>query len=64
MNENPIYSTVYDDEEEVARVMQDYDLLAIPVTDSEKRLVGIITIDDIVDVLEESATEDIQKWRL
>ncbi|MDY6894015.1 MAG: magnesium transporter [Thermotogota bacterium] len=61
MNENPIYSTVYDDEEEVARVMQDYDLLAIPVTDSEKRLVGIITIDDIVDVLEESATEDIQK---
>ncbi|MBL5981597.1 magnesium transporter [Petrotoga sp. 8T1HF07.NaAc.6.1] len=61
MNENPIYSTVYDDEEEVARIMQDYDLLAIPVTDSEKRLVGIITIDDIVDVLEESATEDIQK---
>jgi magnesium transporter len=61
MNETPIYSTVYDDEEEVARVMQDYDLLAIPVTDSEKRLVGIITIDDIVDVLEESATEDIQK---
>ncbi len=61
MNENPIYSTVYDNEEEVARVMQDYDLLAIPVTDSEKRLVGIITIDDIVDVLEESATEDIQK---
>jgi len=61
MNENPIFSTVYDDEEEVARIMQDYDLLAIPVTDSEKRLVGIITIDDIVDVLEESATEDIQK---
>ncbi|POZ90129.1 magnesium transporter [Petrotoga sp. SL27] len=61
MNKNPIFSTVYDDEEEVARIMQDYDLLAIPVTDSEKRLVGIITIDDIVDVLEESATEDIQK---
>lgn len=61
MNEDPTYVTVYENEEEVARIMQDYDLLAIPVTDSEKRLVGIITIDDIVDVLEESATEDIQK---
>ncbi|RAO98599.1 magnesium transporter [Petrotoga sp. 9PW.55.5.1] len=61
MNEDPTYVTVYENEEEVARIMQDYDLLAIPVVDSEKRLVGIITIDDIVDVLEESATEDIQK---
>lgn len=61
MDEDPTYVTVYENEEEVARIMQDYDLLAIPVVDSEKRLVGIITIDDIVDVLEESATEDIQK---
>ncbi|PNR97037.1 magnesium transporter [Petrotoga sp. 9PWA.NaAc.5.4] len=61
MNEDPIYVTVYDDQEKVARIMQDYNLLAIPVTDSEKRLVGMITIDDMVDVLEDSATEDIQR---
>lgn len=61
MNEDPIYVTAYDDQEKVARIMQDYNLLAIPVTDSEKRLVGMITIDDMVDVLEDSATEDIQR---
>lgn len=48
-------------QEEVARVMQRYDLIAIPVVDREDRLVGIITIDDVVDILEEEATEDIQK---
>jgi magnesium transporter len=48
-------------QEEVARLMKRYDLLAIPVVDREDRLVGIITIDDVVDILEEEATEEIQK---
>jgi magnesium transporter len=48
-------------QEEVAQVMKRYDLIAIPVVDREDRLVGIITIDDVVDILEEEATEDIQK---
>lgn len=48
-------------QEEVARLMQRYDLLAVPVVDREDRLVGIVTIDDVVDILEEEATEDIQK---
>ena len=48
-------------QEEVAQVMKRYDLIAVPVVDREERLVGIITIDDVVDILEEEATEDIQK---
>ncbi|MBD2439727.1 magnesium transporter [Nostoc sp. FACHB-110] len=48
-------------QEEVAQIMKRYDLIAIPVVDREERLVGIITIDDVVDILEEEATEDIQK---
>jgi magnesium transporter len=48
-------------QEEVAQIMKRYDLLALPVVDREERLVGIVTIDDMVDVLEEEATEDIQK---
>lgn len=48
-------------QEEVARLMQRYDLIALPVVDREERLVGIITIDDVIDILEEEATEDIQK---
>jgi magnesium transporter len=48
-------------QEEVARVMKRYDLLAMPVVDREDRLVGIVTIDDVVDILEEEATEDIQR---
>jgi magnesium transporter len=47
------------DQEEVAQVFSHYDLLALPVVDAEERLVGIITVDDIVDVIEEEATEDI-----
>lgn len=49
------------DQEEVARVMQRYDLLAVPVVDSEGRLVGVINYDNIVDVIEEEATEDIYR---
>ena len=48
-------------QEEVAQLMKRYDLLALPVVDREDRLVGIITIDDVVDILEEEATQDIQK---
>ncbi len=48
-------------QEEVAAIMKRYDLLAVPVVDREDRLVGIVTIDDMMDVLEEEATEDIQR---
>jgi len=50
-----------DDQEEVARSMQELDLLAMPVTDSEGRIVGIVTIDDAIDILEAEVTEDIFK---
>lgn len=49
------------DQEEVAKIIQDYDITAVPVVDSENKLVGIITIDDVVDIIEEEATEDIEK---
>lgn len=61
MNESPIYVTTLTDQEDVAKLINRYDLTAIPVTDNEKRLVGIITIDDIVDIMEEETTEDIEK---
>ncbi len=48
-------------QEEVAQLMKRYDLIAVPVVDREERLVGIITVDDVVDILEQEATEDIQK---
>ncbi len=48
-------------QEEVAQLMKRYDLIAVPVVDREDRLVGIITVDDVVDILEQEATEDIQK---
>nr|MCU0518483.1 magnesium transporter [Oscillatoria sp. Prado101] len=47
--------------EEVAQLMKRYDLIALPVADREDRLVGIVTIDDVIDILEEEATEDMQK---
>ena len=49
------------DQEKVAQIIQDYDLTSIPVVDSENKLVGIITIDDVIDIIEEEATEDIEK---
>ncbi|RKX54144.1 MAG: magnesium transporter [Thermotoga sp.] len=64
MNINFISVNTLDDQEDVARTMQKYDLLAVPVVDSEKRLVGIITIDDVVDVIEEENTEDVQRMAL
>ncbi len=53
-----------EDQELVAEMARKYDLLSIPVVDAENRLVGIITIDDIVDIIEEEATEDFQKMAL
>ena len=49
------------DQEEVANIFQDYNYSTLPVVDSENRLVGIITVDDIIDIMEEEATEDIEK---
>ena len=46
-------------QEEVARVIQRYDFLAVPVVDSEERLVGIVTVDDVIDVIEQEATRDL-----
>ena len=61
MQENPVYVNVYDDKEDVSDVFKRYDFLAAPVVDKEKRLVGIITVDDILDVIEEEATEDFER---
>ncbi len=47
------------DQEEVAKTIQRYDLLALPVVDSEERLVGVVTVDDVIDIIEREATEDI-----
>ncbi len=63
--ENTIISvTTGEDQETVADLARKYDLLSVPVTDNENRLVGIITIDDIVDIIEEENTEDFEKMAL
>lgn len=61
MDTNVIFVNTDEDKEVVAKEMSKYDLLALPVVDREKRLVGIITVDDAIDVIEEEATEDIEK---
>ena len=58
MNERVISVKVGDDQQDVARTMRDYDFLAIPVTDYDERLLGIVTVDDIIDVMDEEATSD------
>lgn len=62
MNDKVIYVTVDDDQEEVARLIAAEDLLALPVVDFAGRLVGIVTVDDVLDVLEEEYGEDILKF--
>ena len=52
--------TTHTDQEEVARIFSKYDFLALPVVDKENRMVGIVTVDDAIDVMEEEATEDIE----
>ncbi|MCK8058111.1 MULTISPECIES: magnesium transporter [unclassified Fusibacter] len=59
MIESVIHVHVSTDQEEVARIVSKYNLLAVPVIDDNELLVGIVTVDDIIDVLEEEATEDI-----
>ena len=61
MNENVIYAYTETDQEEVARLISDYGFLALPIVDREMRLVGIVTVDDAIDVIEEENTEDIAK---
>ena len=60
-NKDIIYVSTSTDQEEVANTFQKYDLTVMPVVDSELRLVGIITADDVMDVIESEATEDIKK---
>ncbi|MCI8802119.1 MAG: magnesium transporter [Oscillibacter sp.] len=61
MERNLIAVQTLDDQEAVARALSKYDFLALPVVDKENRLVGIITVDDAIDVLQEEVTEDIEK---
>ena len=61
MEESEHMLTTMMDQEEVANIFQDYDYNTLPVVDSENRLVGIITIDDVIDIMEAETTEDIEK---
>lgn len=61
MEQNFISVQTLDDQEVVARMLSKYDFLALPVVDTENRLVGIVTVDDAMDVLQEEVTEDIEK---
>ena len=60
MDDHVIFCTTTDDQEDVSGMFSDYDLLAIPVVDKENRLVGIVTVDDVMDVMEQEATEDME----
>ena len=60
MTENVISVTTQDDQEEVAKMFSKYNFLALPVVDTENRMVGIVTFDDAMDVMEEEATEDME----
>lgn len=61
MDTNIIKTVTTEDQEEVIDLFNKYDLLCLPVVDHEERLVGIVTVDDVVDVMEEEATEDFEK---
>ncbi|MBR2604275.1 MAG: magnesium transporter, partial [Clostridia bacterium] len=61
MDTNVVSVNTMDDQETVAQKFQKYDLTAMPVVDKENRLVGMVTVDDAIDVMEEEATEDIEK---
>ncbi len=60
MEDNIIFAHTHDDKEEVAAMFDKYDLMALPVVDKENRLIGIVTVDDAIDVLQEAATEDME----
>ena len=61
MNERVVSVHVKDDQEEVAQIMRDYNFLALPVIDDKQELLGIITVDDIIDVIDEEAEDDYSK---
>jgi magnesium transporter len=61
MSTNVIFAYTLDDQEQIARMFSKYDMLSMPVVDREQRLVGIITIDDVVDVIQSENTEDFEK---
>ncbi len=61
MEDNVISVSTHEDQETTAQLFNKYDFLALPVVDTENRLVGIVTVDDAIDVLQEEATEDIEK---
>lgn len=61
MDDNVIYTTTDTDKEDVSKLIEKYDLLAVPVVDREHRLVGIVTVDDAIDVIQEEAEEDFAK---
>lgn len=61
MNERVVYVKVTEDQEEVAQIMKDYNFLAIPVVNENQELQGIITVDDIIDVIDEEASDDYSK---
>src|ERR687896_355405 len=61
MTPDPISARVEMDQEEVARLVASYNLLAIPVVDEESKLVGVITVDDVIDVIKDEATEDLYR---
>ena len=60
MDTNIVFCMTHDDQEEAAEKISDYDLMALPVVDKEGRLVGIVTVDDVIDVMEAEATEDFE----
>lgn len=62
MSENVVSVSVGRDQEEIAQMMRDYDFLAVPVIDFQSHLLGIITVDDIMDVMDEEASEDYSKF--
>ena len=61
MDRNVVFASTTEDQESVSEKFSDYDLLALPVVDKEGRLVGNVTVDDIIDVMEQETTEDIEK---
>ncbi len=61
MTSDAVYVNTHDDQEDIAQLFKRYDYLVAPVVDNENRLVGIVTVDDILDVIEEENTEDMQK---
>ncbi len=60
MEDHVIYASTLDDQEQTAQLFQKYDMITLPVVDQEKRLVGIVTIDDAVDVIQQENTEDFE----